>query len=281
LAAKIDPNDRAIHDLFKPLWSDIKEEDEFWKRQPLLAHYTSLEVLEKILTNNEIWFSNPLFMNDLEEVRFGIVHGISFVSQSENLVKALETSARHARFMEGVAIVFDTSKLNIKAAATLILARVHYGSTQERLEWLKKNAERFAEIIVKNAIPEDKLYVPAYAVFQRIKLFSLFTKHKGFHEEREWRAVYLADRDPDEKFKPMLHYLNGPRGVEPKLRFKVEPITGITSPDLSLERIVCQIILGPTMAGELTRRSVIRMLEVIGKPTLVDRVVVSTIPFRS
>lgn len=35
-----------------------------------LAHYTSLEVLEKIIQTEEIWFSNPLFMNDYEEVQF-------------------------------------------------------------------------------------------------------------------------------------------------------------------------------------------------------------------
>ena len=46
------------------------------ERPPLLAHYTSLEVLEKIMENNEIWFSNPLFMNDLQEVRFGMLEGL-------------------------------------------------------------------------------------------------------------------------------------------------------------------------------------------------------------
>ena len=33
---------------------------------------TSMAVLESILRENVVWFSNPLFMNDLEEVRFGI-----------------------------------------------------------------------------------------------------------------------------------------------------------------------------------------------------------------
>jgi len=46
------------------------------KRPPLLSHYTSLEVLEKIMTTNEIWFSNPLFMNGLQEVRFGMLEGL-------------------------------------------------------------------------------------------------------------------------------------------------------------------------------------------------------------
>jgi hypothetical protein len=41
----------------------------------LLAHYTSVETVEQILRNNEIWFSNPLYMNDLEEMRVGIFLG--------------------------------------------------------------------------------------------------------------------------------------------------------------------------------------------------------------
>lgn len=41
-----------------------------------LAHYTSLSVLEKIVMNNEIWFSHPSSMNDNQEMRFGIREGI-------------------------------------------------------------------------------------------------------------------------------------------------------------------------------------------------------------
>ena len=33
----------------------------------LLAHYTSVQVVEQILKHEELWFSNPLYMNDLEE----------------------------------------------------------------------------------------------------------------------------------------------------------------------------------------------------------------------
>lgn len=322
----MDAEDQAILDLFQPLWSDLKGEDEYYNRKPLVAHYTSLEVLEKILSNEEIWFSNPLFMNDWEEVRFGIIHGTNLVKQSQAVVKALGTPERYAKFIEhldffigyfeqehlldtyifclaehdhkntdgllsmwrgyggngkGAAIVFDTSKITALDGSALIIARVHYGTAQERITWLEKNAENFASIIAANAIPDDKLYLTAHAVFDRIKLFALFTKHNGFHEEREWRVVYLVDRDPAQKLKPMLHYFNGPRGVEPKLRFKVQPLKGVTGDDLSLEKIVCQIILGPSQAAELTKRSVIRMLEVIKKPALVDRVVMSTIPFRS
>jgi len=61
-----------IANRFLPLWADLKEEDQFYVRKPLLAHYTSMRVLETIIRTKEVWLSNPLFMNDIEEVRFGL-----------------------------------------------------------------------------------------------------------------------------------------------------------------------------------------------------------------
>jgi Protein of unknown function (DUF2971) len=47
-----------------------------------LAHYTSISVLEKIVQNNEIWFSHPLFMNDHEEMLFGIREGVRILREA-------------------------------------------------------------------------------------------------------------------------------------------------------------------------------------------------------
>jgi len=38
----------------------------------LLAHYTTADVLKKIIESNEIWMSHPFNMNDVEEMRFGV-----------------------------------------------------------------------------------------------------------------------------------------------------------------------------------------------------------------
>ena len=95
--------DGAIWNLFLlSLYGDIKEEGEFFNKKPFLAHYTSLDVVEKILTTDEIWFSNPLFMNDLEEVRFGVLHGASAIKESDIVRTALKTEARHKRFTEAL-----------------------------------------------------------------------------------------------------------------------------------------------------------------------------------
>ena len=59
------------------------------KRKPLLAHYTSISGVEKILLSNELWFANPLNMNDREEVGFGIEEGSRVVRQSAEIAEAV------------------------------------------------------------------------------------------------------------------------------------------------------------------------------------------------
>ena len=73
----VDPKDanailakyNTLHDIF-----DCTE--RLRNDPPLLAHYTSIEVIEKIIKNEEIWLSLPFYMNDLSELRFGMLQGI-------------------------------------------------------------------------------------------------------------------------------------------------------------------------------------------------------------
>ena len=69
-------------DLFLPLQADLTNMATIAGRPAYLAHYTSLEVLEKIIQHDELWFSHPFFMNDLQEMRFGIVEGFKIFSAS-------------------------------------------------------------------------------------------------------------------------------------------------------------------------------------------------------
>jgi hypothetical protein len=319
-------DDITLMNLFAPLYSDLKPERTFAIRRPLLAHYTSVQTLEKILLTNEVWFSNPLFMNDIEEVRFGVLQGISLVLNNEGIVEACKTKERFAKFRKyftsytdsfinehsldiyvfclsehhmddddgllsmwrgygadgsGVAIVFNTQKLVAIDNSPLILAEVTYESTQNRILWLNSTLSQFSSILLKADIPDERLYIPAYSLFERIKLFALFTKHHGFKEEREWRVVYMVDKDKNRQYEKMFHYWVGPKGVEPKLRFKVEPANGATSDDLSLLQIVDRIILGPSISSPLAVAAVSRMLERLSYSALKNRLRSSTIPFRA
>jgi hypothetical protein len=109
--------EQDIRSLFLPLYSDLQQSEKIFKEGQLFAHYTSLLNLKAILENDEVWFSNPLFMNDMEEVRFGMIEGTKQFVASAELREAAGTDARHElikssfdvwfnKFAEGH--VFDT-----------------------------------------------------------------------------------------------------------------------------------------------------------------------------
>ena len=318
-------DDQEVYQLFEsPLFADLQEQDLFDHQRPILAHYTSLIALESILTNNEILFSNPMFMNDLEEVRFGITQGASAINKSVSIRNALGTDARRARFSEeldyniqnfaqehlfdtyvfclsehtqetkdgllsmwraygadgrGAAIIFDTSKLSAIETSPLLFMKVNYRSPDSPASWFERIASTFASIFTDNVIADQYIPLAAAILFERLKLHALFTKHHGFSEEKEWRVVYLSDRDVKKRLQPMFHYLNGPRGIEPKLHLKAEPIEGVISAGASFDELIIGILLGPT-ASDFTKRTVSRMLEKIGKSELSSKLSMSSIPYR-
>lgn len=305
--------------------TDLDNKESFPHVTPLLAHYTSLQNLENILSNNEMWLSNPLFMNDLEEVRFGVTNGFEIIQNhkgirgafdsdqmASNFFKFLELEynaftiedvfdlyvmcfSRHDQSDEngrlsmwrgygnngnGVALVFDTSKITVLGDSPLVISRVEYATSVERIGWIQGKADEVATFISDHSIDESLLYGMAKELISRIVLFSIFTKHKGFEEENEWRLVYLKDRDVDNKLDSMFGYFNGPRGIEPKLKLKLEPMAGTIGENFQFSDIIHSIILGPTTSSPLALMSIERMLKSLRKDELIERLKSSTIPFR-
>lgn len=87
-------SDEDIYKVFDPLWEDVENSATYPTVRPLLAHYTSIATLERIMANDEIWFSNPLYMNDMEELRFGMNEGAS-AFHSHPAIKAACTGANY------------------------------------------------------------------------------------------------------------------------------------------------------------------------------------------
>jgi len=159
---------------------------------------------------------------------------------------------------------------------------VEYLSNDDRLLRIDKIGQGVTEFLSPSGVSDDQMYLLAYAAFEMIKLNALSTKHTGFKEEREWRLVYQPERDEKGLLKPMLGYVNGPRGVETKLRLPIKHIPGVTDKDLSLSKLIHSILLGPNAATPLAVRAVQRMLrsEAVNKSELSDHVVGSSIPYR-
>lgn len=310
------------------LEADINDDPEnFPHTRPLLAHYTSMEVFEQIVKNQEVWFSNPLFMNDVQEIRFGVTAGSQTFKANQAIKDACITDERYSLLVKsfdryfydfsnkhafdvyafclskhdpddyedgrlslwrgyggngkGVAIVFDLAKIEFVADSPFVISRVHYNSMAESQEWLNHRMQDVAEFIHDKNIDDDKLDMIASMLFERIKLAALFTKHHGFREEKEWRIVYMKERDQDNKYMPTFSHIITNRGVEPKLQYKVKPIAGLTADDFSLATVINQIILGPMTSDLLARESVLRLLDNLKQSELKDKVTCSSIPYRN
>jgi hypothetical protein len=91
----------------------------------------------------------------------------------------------------------------------------------------------------------------------------------------------MRDRDRGKVFDRMFSYWVGPRGVEQKLKLKIESLPGLLESDLSLAEIVDRIILGPSLSTPLARGAILKMLDTLGLSVLKERVKASTIPFRA
>lgn len=291
-------------------------------RPPTLAHYTSLATLESILKSKQLWFSNPLYMNDLEELRFGLSEGANALRSSELLRSACGSEESYQQLMThfnsmytefethhaldvyvlcmselsegapdgalsmwrgygahgtGAALILDTSKFQRFSNLPIIADKIHYASASARKEWLTNKVSALAEQIARHQKSETNLHYAANRYFERIKLFALFTKHIGFSEENEWRAVYTRQGDQHGLLQSCLSYAITSRGVEPKLKLNIAS----ASPDAPCEEdLFAAIILGPSQSSSLSQASVCRMVKLLGFHQLSNNVWASGIPFR-
>lgn len=316
---------QAASDFDQALWDDYDSKSTFPELRRLIAHYTSIETLEKIVNNEEIWFSHPMYMNDQEELIFGMNTGAEYFRADVVLAQACGSSEAHAKLIKefnrlfhefganhafdtyvacfsehdkndddgrlsmwrgygsgggGVAIVFDTAKIQALEQSPLIVGKVAYHTQLEREAQIDKKLSALAAAMQKHQITDEVLNEAARQWIEWLKQFAIFTKHSGFKEEQEWRIVYSSERDSNAAFSPMFGYAITARGVEPKLKLKIGRLPHVIGPQISLENLVDRIILGPTISTILAAKSVRRMLEKSRTPSLAKKVRESSIPFR-
>ena len=180
----------------------------------------------------------------------------------------------------GAALVFDASKITLVPTSPLLFTKVVYVSDTERIDQVGSFLRSWSELTAKSNLPNDQLHLAALAAFSLVKAHALSTKHSGFAEENEWRVIYYPDRDTQGALKPFLQYNIGDRGVEPKLKYRIGHIAGVSADDLALDRLLNRIILGPSVSSPLAKRSVERMLDTIGKPQYKALLRSSGIPLR-
>mgnify|MGYP002777056180 CR=1 FL=1 len=307
------------------IWGDLLTADK--KERPLLAHYTSMENAEKILTGGELWFSNPRNMNDWDEMRHGI-ELLQFLARTqfdrhlgtgsdsitkvlsalianiEQCIKDFETYGAPDTYVfcfaehepddndgvlsmwrgygnggSGVAIVFDGTRVPEIEGHALVLFPVEYGSEADRRTYVERILDAATRLALQWDAPKD-IEMIAQNLVDRVIVATLFSKHKGFESEREWRAVYRPEWDAEGRFESLLGYHHGSGLMEPRLKLPIDKIPGFPEGALSIETLVSKILLGPVAAKDLVLHAFRRMLVEKKLDPLIVRTTASRIPFR-
>jgi hypothetical protein len=116
-------------------------------------------------------------------------------------------------------------------------------------------------------------------VFQMFASGIVCLKHEGFHEEREWRAIYT----PKRWSSPMMESATEVLAGVPQIIYKV-PLDGSVSPliaDLDFARVFDRLIVGPTPYPWPIYGAFVGALKDTGVQNADERVFISNIPIRA
>jgi hypothetical protein len=104
-------------------------------------------------------------------------------------------------------------------------------------------------------------------------------KHEGFHEEREWRAIYFPEQRGSQLMQSNIEVVDG----IPQLVYKIPLDEGTNSilADIDLSRILRRVIVGPTQYGPAIGATFTAELFRLGVTDADQCVVLSGIPIRS
>jgi len=116
-------------------------------------------------------------------------------------------------------------------------------------------------------------------VFQMFASGIVCLKHEGFHEEREWCAIYT----PKRWSSPMMESSTEVVAGVPQIIYRV-PLDGSPSPliaDLDFPQVFDRLIVGPTPYPWPIYGAFVEALKATGVPNADERVFVSNIPIRA
>src|SRR6056297_2864693 len=83
------------------LFEDLHGFEDITNSRPMLSHYTSIQTIELILKNDELWLSHPLNMNDHQELIGGLNFARKAIHECEKLRGAFKSPEQYQLFLEG------------------------------------------------------------------------------------------------------------------------------------------------------------------------------------
>lgn len=116
-------------------------------------------------------------------------------------------------------------------------------------------------------------------IFMMLSTGVTCVKHEGFHEEREWRAIYAPKRVPS----LLMEQETATVGGIPQTVFKLPLDAGVSTAIVNLDfsNLFDRLIIGPSQYAGAMAESFMNALAAIGVPDVAKRVCISGIPIRT
>jgi hypothetical protein len=115
-------------------------------------------------------------------------------------------------------------------------------------------------------------------IFNMFKFAMLCTKHPGFHEEREWRIVYLPMFEKSDRLIADLKVIGGVPQPIYRIPLKDVPDEGLVG--IEIPQFFDRVIIGPTQYPAAIYEAFVRSLEQAGVTDAPNKVQISDIPLR-
>jgi hypothetical protein len=116
-------------------------------------------------------------------------------------------------------------------------------------------------------------------VFHMLLAGAACLKHEGFHEEREWRAIYIPTPTPSPLMESSIESVGGvPQTV---YKFPIDEKVSEALRGLDLSRIFDRLIIGPSPYPWVMYEAFVATLRQAGVADAQDRVWASNIPIRA
>lgn len=202
-------NEKEIQKVFTRLWHETVDEPIFPPTR-LLAHYTSIETLEAMVRSGEFWMSNPLCMNDHEELRFGLDEAAKLFSQHEGIRLACKSDHQYVRLKEA----FDNKLFQLRRDDAFDIYVMCFSEHHEEEDADGKlsmwrgyggNGNGVALVFDTSKWPSTST---GWLVLAKVNYGSAQARRQWINEKLNQFAVLLAEHDIDEEmYYIAVHYL--------------------------------------------------------------------------
>tara|TARA_R100001086_G_scaffold171727_1_gene93933 strand:- start:28 stop:987 length:960 start_codon:yes stop_codon:yes gene_type:complete len=292
---------RLVHYTRTNVIEEIIKNNEFWLSHPLLMNdYQEVReginiAIQELHAGDDLWSGGKVmdwrekFYDEVLKVLndYGNDHGydlyigcFSYHTITECQDGLLPMWRGYGDNGGGAALVLDLNKAPLLESSPLRIDKVNYRTDEERRTFAREKIRHIVELLSREVVSVSDIGKVALIFFNRILYDALFSKHKGFESEQEWRLVYNRGWDYANKAASMLSYFHGPQGLEPKLKLKLAGGAPWFHEDFNFDDIIDSILIGPRASTPLSLFAAQRMVDTIDKPHLKNRIRASTIPFR-